>query len=175
MEQHSSIYTLHLMEVILFIFLLVVLIFGQHSLQTNMINNCINSTNRTSCIYTYDQVYNSLAKSENNLNISYALYPGRSKPSSVRVFVNVYALGPNKTKASTPATYTWSMSCLYAAVPAVVLEFLSLGSILVTPRTQELNIHIPLFCCNVSENKKRRKKIINERLTRVLAEHYRTL
>ena len=69
-----------------------------------------------------------------------------------------------------PATYTWSMSCLYAAVPAVVLEFLSLGSILVTPRTQELNIHIPLFCCNVSENKEERKTIIEEMLTRILAE-----
>jgi len=56
------------------------------------------------------------------------------------------------------------MSCLYAAFPDKVLEILSLGSIFVTHRTQDLNITIPPFCCNVSED---------DRLTiidRVLAE-----
>ena len=161
-------YTLHLAEVILYIYLHIVLSFGQDSYQGDIVNHCVDSTNSSSCIYTYEQLYNSLAKSENNFNISSALYPGRSKPSSVHVFVNVY--GPNKTKDSTPANYTWSMSCLYAAIPAVVLEFLSLGSILVTPRTQELSIQIPLFCCNVSENQEKRGKFIDEKLTRVLAE-----
>ncbi|XP_078349992.1 uncharacterized protein LOC144634813 isoform X2 [Oculina patagonica] len=48
------------------------------------------------------------------------------------------------------------MNCLYAAFPAEVLEVLSLGSILVTPRTQELNITIPPFCCNVTVEKRQR-------------------
>ena len=112
--------------------------FAQGISQANIFNNCVNSS---SCSYTYEEVYQSLSQSEKKFNISHALYPGRSKPSSVRVFVNVY--GRNKSKNSTPAADTWSMSCLYAAVPDVVLQVLSLGSILVSPRTQELNIHIP--------------------------------
>ncbi|XP_044166430.1 uncharacterized protein LOC122950431 [Acropora millepora] len=62
------------------------------------------------------------------------------------------------------------MSCLYAAIPSVVLEVLSLGAILVTPRTQELNLQIPLFCCNVSEDKEDRKRKIDEMLTRAIAD-----
>jgi len=62
------------------------------------------------------------------------------------------------------------MSCIYAALPGAVLQVLSLGSILVSPRTQELDIQIPPFCCNVSENKEERKQKINGMLTKALAE-----
>ena len=130
-----------------------------------ILHNC---TTSASCSYTYEQVYHSLAKSENSFNISSALYPGRSRPSSVLVFVNVY--GPNKTKESISAKYTWSMSCFYSAVPAFALEVLSLGSILVKRRTQDLNLQIPLFCCNISDNEEQRKQQIGSRLIRVLAE-----
>ena len=160
-------YTEHF-QVILAIFLHINgLAFGQHSSQADVINNC---TSSTSCIYSYEQVYQSFTKSDNSYSISYALYPGRLKPSSVRVFVNLYGLGLNKTKDCTPAQYTWSMSCLYATIPSVVLEVLSLGAILVTPRTQELNLQIPLFCCNVSEDKEDRKRKIDEMLTRAIAD-----
>lgn len=143
------------------------LAFGEHNFQADVINNC---TNSTSCIHTYQQVYQSFTSSENSYNISYALYPGRLKPSSVHVFVNLYGSGPNKTKNSTPAQYTWSMSCLYATIPSLVLEVLSLGAILVTARTQYLNLQIPSFCCNVSEDKEERKRIIDEMLTRAIAD-----
>ncbi|XP_067050429.1 uncharacterized protein [Acropora muricata] len=160
-------YTEHF-QVILAIFLHINgLAFGQHSSQADVINNC---TSSTSCIYSYEHVYQSFTKSDNSYNISYALYPGRLNPSSVHVFVKVYGLGLNKTKNCTPAQYTWSMSCLYAAIPSVVLEVLSLGAILVTPRTQELNLQIPLFCCNVSEDKEDRKRKIDEMLTRAIAD-----
>ena len=46
--------------------------------------------------------------------------------------------------------YTRSVRSLNAAFPAVFLEISSLFSILVTPRTQELNITIPYIFCNVS-------------------------
>ena len=142
-----------------------VLSFGECSPKAVILHNC---TTSASCSYTYEQVYHSLAKSENSFNISSALYPGRSRPSSVRVFVNVY--GPNKTKESIPAKYTWSMSCFYSAVPAFALEVLSLGSILVKRRTQDLNLQIPLFCCNISDNEEQRKQQIGSLLIRVLAE-----
>ena len=158
-------YTLHLAKVVLLMLLHAVLSFGECSPKAVILHNCATSA---SCSYTYEQVYNSLAKSENSFNISSALYPGRSKPSSVRVFVNVY--GPNKAKESVPAKYTWSMSCFYSAVPAFALEVLSLGSILVKRRTQELNLQIPLFCCNISDNEEQRKQRIGSRLIRVLAE-----
>lgn len=162
--------TLHFREAILFMLPHIVLIFGQPSSKAEIINKCTDSTHPTSCIYTYVQVFQSLAKSDNSFNISYALYPGRLKPSSVRVFVNVY--GPDKTQNSTPAQYTWSMSCLYAAIPDVILEFFSLGSILVKPRTQVLNIQIPFFCCNVSSSncKEERTSVIDEMLMRALSE-----
>ena len=153
-----------------FIFVPIMLIVGQHNSQAqpDVINNCINSTNSTSCSLTYEQVYINLSKSENNFNISKALYPGRSKASSLHVLVNVY--GPNKTKDSIPAQYTWSVSCLYAAAPPTVLEVLSLGSILVSHRTKHLNLHIPLFCCNISESREEREEKIKGFLTRVLGE-----
>ena len=143
----------------------VVLFFGLHSVEADFSNNCVNSTDSLTCIRTYEQLYNRLAKSDNSFNIESALYPAK-KPSSVRVFVNVY--GPNETEADI-AQYTWSISCLYAAVPALVLEVLSLGSILVTPRTQTLDISIPHFCCNVSKMEDERRKKINEMIEGVLA------
>ena len=61
--------------------------------------------------------------------------------------------------------YTWIFRGFYAAFPAVFLEISSLFSILVTPRTQELNITIPYFCCNVSV--KDRKRMIKTVLAAV--------
>ena len=145
-----------------------VLMFGPHTVQADFSDICVNSTdNSTTCIHTYEQLYNSLAKSKNSFNIESALYPAK-RPSSVRVFVNIY--GPNKTKNSEPvANYTWSISCLYAALPATVLEILSLGSILVTNRTQKLNIQIPLFCCNISDDDDERRTSVKEMIEGVLA------
>ena len=131
----------------------VILTFLQHATEGAVFNNCINSTSATnSCSgITYEQVYNTLAKSENSFNIESALYPAK-KPSSVRVFVKVY--GPNKTENSAPAAnYTWSISCLYAAFPAKVLEVWSLWSIMVTNRTQGLNLTISILCCDVTQGK----------------------
>ena len=65
--------------------------------------------------------------------------------------------------------YLWSMSCLYAAIPATLLEVLSLGSIIVAPRTQDLKIHIPLFCCNVSDKESDRRTNIKGMIEGVLA------
>ena len=126
----------------------VILTYLQHTIEGAISNNCINSTSATnSCSgITYEQVYNSLAKSENSFNIESALYPAK-KPSSVRVFVNVY--GPNKTVAK----YTWSISCLYTAVPVAVLEVWSLGAIMVTRRTEKLNLTISILCCDVTQGK----------------------
>ncbi len=155
--------------VFLFTFVQAVLISGPHSVKADFSDSCVgvNSTNSMSCIHTYEQLYNSLTKSENSFNIESALYPAK-RPSSVRVFVNVY--GPNKTKNSKPvAKYTWSISCLYVALPPLVLEILSLGSILVHPRTQNLSIQIPLFCCNVSDNDDERSTHIKEMIEGVLA------
>ena len=143
----------------------VVLFFGQHNVEADFSDNCVNSTDSLTCIRTYEQLYNSLAKSDNSFNIVSALYPAM-KPSSVRVFVNVH--GPKETEADI-AQYTWSISCLYAALPAPILHLWSLGSILVTPRTQTLNITIPLFCCNVSKKEDERKKEINKIIKGVLA------
>lgn len=140
-------------------------LFPKHMSQTTAINNCTSAVNPIDACdkITYEQVYNILAKSENSFNIESALYPPK-RPSSVRVFVNVY--GHNKVKNSTPAAkYTWSMSCLYAALPAKVLEFWSLWSIMVTSRTQELNITISLSCCDVTKGKL--KKHIEDALAAV--------
>ena len=136
------------------------LISVHHCTKADIIKVCIN---HPPCIETYANIYNALTSDDNSFNIESALYPA-TLPSSVRVFVNVY--GPNKTDNSTTDTkYTWSINCLYAAFPARVLEVLSLGSILVTPRTQELNITIPQFCCNVSVEK--RQKMIKDVLAAV--------
>ena len=121
--------------------------------QADVIKQCTNSTKSSSCSLTYEQVYKSLTKNESSFNISDALYPEGAKPSFL-VRVNVF--GPKRTCNSIPAKFTWSIHCLYASVPEWLLQILSLGSITVTPRRQELNIQIPAFCCNVSDEKKRR-------------------
>ncbi|PFX18508.1 hypothetical protein AWC38_SpisGene17137 [Stylophora pistillata] len=138
-----------------FLFLIQVMttyLLPKHMSQATVTNNCTSVVYATDACnkITYEQVYNILAKSENSFNITSALYPAK-KPSSVRVFVYVY--GPNE-KNSTPASnYTWSISCLYAAVPAKVLQFWSLWSIMVTTRTQRLDITISLSCCDVTKGK----------------------
>ena len=149
----------------LFLLLQVMLTVRKHTSEAATTINCTSSVQSgDSCDkITYEQVYNILAKSENSFNIESALYPAK-KPSSVRVFVQVY--GPNKTENSTPAArYTWSISCLYAALPARVLEFWSLWSIMVTTRTQKLNVTISLFCCDVTKGKL--KKYIEDALAAV--------
>ena len=131
----------------------------------DVISECANAT---SCIGTYADTFKSLASDVNSFNIESALYPA-NEPSSVLVFVNIYGQNePDKAgKDSMPAVmkYTWSLRSLYAAFPAVFLEISSLFSILVTPRTQELNITIPFFCCNVSV--KDRKRMIKTALAAV--------
>ena len=165
--QNMTMCSVHVKGVIIFLFLRTIISFGEQnpSCDADVINSCVDTT---WCSHSYEQVYKSLTKAENNFNISHALYPGRSRPASVRVLISVYAA--HKSKDSIPAKYTWSISCLYVSVPASVLQFLSLGSILITPRTQELILHIPQFCCNVSESRERREKIIDGMLTRALAE-----
>ena len=131
----------------------------------DVISECANAT---SCIGTYADIYKSLASDVNSFNIESALYPA-NEPSSVLVFVNIYGQnGPDNTgNDSMPAVikYTWSLRSLYAVFPTVFLEISSLFSILVTPRTQELNITIPYFCCNVSV--KDRKRMIKTVLAAV--------
>ena len=133
--------------------------------RADVINKCANTT---ICIGTYADIYKSLDSDVNIFNIKYALYPA-NEPSSVLVFVNVYGQnGTDKTgNDSVPGVmkYIWSLRSLYAAFPAVFLEISSLISILVTPRTQELNITIPFFCCNVSV--KDRKRMIKTVLAAV--------
>ena len=148
-------------------FLLIMLSFAADNQNADVIKHCMNSTNSTSCSLTYEHVYKSLTKNENSFNISHALYPEGGKPSFL-VRVNVY--GPNKTHNSTPAQFIWSIHCLFSNVPALVLEMLSLGSIIVTSRTQELDVQIPAFCCNLSENMEKRKEMIQGFLTRALFE-----
>ena len=148
-------------------FLLIMLSFAADNQNADVIKHCMNSTNSTSCSLTYEQVYKSLTKNENSFNISHALYPEGGKPSFL-VKVNVY--GPNKTHNSVPLKFTWSIHCLFSNVPAIALETLSLGSIILTSRTRELNIQIPAFCCNLSENIEKRKELIQGFLTRALFE-----
>ena len=148
-------------------FLLIMLSFAADNENADVIKHCMNSTNSTSCSLTYEHVYKSLTKNENSFNISHALYPEGGKPSFL-VRVNVY--GPNKTHNSTPAQFIWSIHCLFSSVPALLLEMLSLGSIIVTSRTQELDVQIPAFCCNLSENIEKRKEMIQGFLTRALFE-----
>ena len=104
-------------------------------------------SNFTCCIESYADIYKSLTSEDNSFNIESALYPAM-KPSSLVVKVQIF--GPNHTSL---ANYTWSINCLYVAFPAEVLQVLSFGSILVTPRTQHLNVCIPYFCRNFSSVK----------------------
>ena len=85
-------------------FLLIILSFAEDNEDADVIKQCMNSTNSTSCSLTYEHVYKSLTKNENSFNISHALYPEGGKPSFL-VRVNVY--GPNKTYNSTPAKFIW--------------------------------------------------------------------
>ena len=148
-------------------FLLIMLSFAADNEDADVIKHCMNSTNSTSCSLTYEHLYKSLTKNENSFNISHALYPEGGKPSFL-VRVNVY--GPNKTYNSTPAKFTWSIHCLFSEVTTLLLEVLSLGSIIVTSRTQELNLQIPAFCCNLSENIEERTEMIQGFLTRAVFE-----
>ena len=148
-------------------FLLIMLSFAADNQDADVIKHCMNSTNSTSCSLTYEQVYKSLTKNENSFNISHALYPEGGKPSFL-VRVNVY--GPNKTHNSTPAQFLWSIHCLFSNVPGWLLEILSLGSIIVTSRTQELDVQIPAFCCHLSENIEKREEMIQGFLTRAVFE-----
>ena len=101
----------------------------------------------TSCIDSYADIYKSLASVENSFNIESALYPAMMPSSLV---VKVEFITHNETSV---ANYTWSLNCLYVAIPPQVLQLLSLGSVLVTTRTQELKICIPYFCRNFSSTK----------------------
>ena len=147
------------------LFIYVILIdIAVHGTGADVIDDCVNVS---TCIGTYGDIYNALASDRNSFNIESGLYPAK-RPPSVRVFVNLYGQnGPDETDHSTSEVtkYTWSLNCLYAAFPAVFLEVSSLGSILVTNLTQELNITIPHFCCNVSV--KDRKDIIESVLAAV--------
>lgn len=137
------------------------------SFQQNTVEACTGTVitgcnDTTSCIQTYEEVYKLLASNMNYFKIAQGLYPAKRMSS---LLVHVTLNGANGTEKCSPAYYTWSMSCLFAAFPGYVLEVLSLGSILVRSRTQTLNITIAPFCCNVSvEN---RVTIIENVLTAV--------
>ena len=137
----------------------VAMIIPTEACKENVITSCVN---KTTCAETYGEVYHALASDNNYFNIAQALYPAK-KPSSVLVLVTLY--GTNETEDCKPVAYTWSKSCLFAALPAKVLELLSLGSILVTSRTQELYVTIPPFCCHVPTDK--REAIIDRVLVAV--------
>ena len=143
-----SLTTLQKCFLLLLLFQVMLMDFAQKT-KANVIKECVNNTAVTTCVETYADVYSTLASPKNYFNIAVALYPAR-KPSSVLVHVNLHTY--NQTEKSSPVPYTWSMSCLYAALPAKVLELLSLGSLIVTSRQRELNITIAPFCCNVSED-----------------------
>jgi len=134
--------TLQKCFLLLLLFQVMVMDFAQKT-KANVIKECVSNT---TCVETYADVYSALASPKNYFNIAVALYPAR-KPSC---HVNLHAF--NQTEKSSPVPYTWSMSCLYVAFPAKVLELLSLGSLIVTSRQRELNITIAPFCCNVSED-----------------------
>ena len=120
--------------------------FVQHT-KVDAIRNC---SIFTSCIDSYADIYKSLTSEENSFNIESALYPAMM-PSSLVVKVQIFEL--NETSV---ANYTWSVNCLYVAFPAEVLQLLSFGSILITPRMQDLNIRIPNFCKNFSSVKEQK-------------------
>jgi len=131
----TSMYKVQNVGLIFWLGLRIMLSFAEENDQADVFKHCMNSTNSTSCSFTYEHVYNSLTKNESNFNISYALYPDGAKPSFL-VRVNVY--GPNRTSNSIPAKFTWSIHCLYANVPAWPLQILSLFSITVTSRTSQI-------------------------------------
>ena len=140
------------MRIIYLLFLQAVFIgFAQHT-QAIATRHC---PKLNSCIDSYADIYKSLASEENSFNIESALYPAMMPSSLV---VKVEFITHNETSV---ANYTWSLNCLYVAIPPEVLQLLSLGSILVAPRTQELKICIPDFCRNMaSTNCKEQKDLM---------------
>ena len=93
----KSMYKVQNFVLIFWFGLRIMLSFAEENNQADVFKHCMNSTNSTSCSFTYEHVYNSLTKNESNFNISYALYPDGAKPSFL-VRVNVY--GPNRTTNS---------------------------------------------------------------------------
>ena len=146
---------------VLFVFIFCIFGIVECATHSNVIHHCID---KQPCIGTYGDIYNALAPAKNSFNIRSALYPAL-KPSSVRVFVNVY--GPNGTQSlrSNACKYTWSTNCLFVALPAAVLQGMSLSSILVDPRTEHLDITLPSFCCEVCKND--REKMIKDVIAEV--------
>lgn len=152
--------------------LLIVVSIMVFNFQRNSVEACpgtvITACNDTnSCIQTYGEVYKLLGSNINYSNIAQALYPVKWLSS---LLVHVTLNGANGTENSMPVYYTWSMSCLYAAFPENVLEVLAFGSILVASRTQDLNITIAPFCCNVSQ--KDRERMIENALASVSDNFY---
>ena len=147
--------------IVLFVFKFCIFGIVECANNKDVISHCID---KKPCIGTYADIYNALALGENSFNIRSALYPAK-KPSSVLVFVNVY--GPNGTQSpkSNACKYTWSTNCLFVTLPAAFLQVMSFGSIIVSPRTQHLNLTLPSFCCNVSEDK--REKMIEDVIVEV--------
>ena len=135
------------LQKIFFLIFIQVTDFGQHT-KADEIKNC---TSFSYCIDSYADIYKSLTVDDNSFNIESALYPA-TMPSSLVVKVKIY--GPNDTFV---ANYTWSMNCLYVALPADVLELLSLRSLLVKQRTQDLSICLPSFCPNFSRVEEQKK------------------
>ena len=115
----------------------------------------------TPCIDSYADIYKTLASEENSFNIESALYPAMMPKSLV---IKVEFITHNETSV---ANYTWSLNCLYVAIPPQVLQLLSLGSVLVTPRTQELKICIPYFCRNIVSSTKEQKDLMTGVLSAV--------
>ena len=140
------------MRIIYLLFLQAVFIgFAQHTKATAT-RHC---PKFTSCIDSYADIYKSLASEENSFNIESALYPAMMPSSLV---IKVEFITHNETSV---ANYTWSLNCLFVAIPPQVLQLLSLGSVLVTPRTQELKICIQDFCRNIaSTNCKEQKDLM---------------
>ena len=136
-----------LQKLFVVLFIQTVLINFVQYTKADFMRNCTNFTSR---IDSYADIYNSLTSEDNSFNIESALYPAL-KPSSLVVKVHIY--GPNLTSV---ANYTWSMNCLYVAFPVEALQLLSFGSILVSSRTQDLQICMPDFCRNFSSIKKQK-------------------
>ena len=88
-----------------------------------------------------------------------------TKPINKTAFIPMSAMTPSSLvvkvefithNETSVANYTWSLNCLYVAIPPQVLQLLSLGSVLVEPRTQELKICIPHFCRNIASTKEQK-------------------
>ena len=90
----------------------------------------------TSCIDSYADIYKSLASEENSFNIESALYPAMTPKSLV---IKVEFIKHNETSVE---NYTWSLNCLYVAVPPEVLPTLVAWlSSCYTTHTRAENLH----------------------------------